>query len=289
MGPLTRQLSLSTTYSIAFRFHAAHPTKPPRTRFLALRSVCLSVHVPKQDDLGAFEACLSFFLHWGSRLLVTFPQPPVPVLTGIELSLARADRELAAHLKSLKVGALSYGWPLLRSAFSEVLDREGFLRLMDRILANADRADLLEAAAVGFAVASRAQLLALESTEEAKAFFRQRQASSSAFDIEMMFRVMEKVSRFGPPEEWSGRGDGDTTGLGGGGGEMAETMAALVMLRSAPREFKPLPRFGAYPFYDGYPQFVINYQAQMRQRVVTQERDMANKCRLVSEAKVVGL
>lgn len=220
---------------------------------------------------------------------MTFPQPPVPVLTGMELSLGRADRELAAHLKSLKVGALSFGWPLLRSAFSEVLDREGFLRLMDRILANADRPDLLEAAAVGFAVASRAQLLALESTEEAEAFFRQRQASS-VFDIEMMFRVMEKVSRFGPPEEWRGKGDdgdNDTTGLDGGGGGMAGTMSALALLRSAPREFKPLPRFGAYPFYDGYPQFVINYQAQMRQRVVTQERHMANKCRLVSEAKIV--
>lgn len=212
---------------------------------------------------------------------MTFPQPPVPVLARMELSLRRADRELAAHLKSVKVGALFYGWPLLRSAFSEVLDREGFLRLIDRILANAERPGLLEAAAVGFAVASRVQLLALESTEKAKAFFRQRQASS-IFDIDRMFRVMENVSRFDFTEEKRGKGDGGITGVDGGGGKMDGTIAALTLLRSAPRKFKPLPRFGAYPYYDGFPQCVVNYQAQMRRRVVMQERNIGNKCRLVS-------
>lgn len=195
----------------------------------------------------------------------------------MELSLARADRELAAHLSSLEVGALSYGWPLLRTAFSEVLDRQGWLRLIDRILANAERPELLEAAAVGFAVASRAQLLALQSTREAEVFFRRRQASS-VFDLERMFRVMDKVSRFGPPEEWRGQGHV----VGGWGGEATrETMAALAMLRSAPRAFRALPRLGAYPSYDGYPQFVMNYQEGMRQRVV-QEQDSGRKGRLVS-------
>eukprot|EP00752_Nemacystus_decipiens_P006940 g6230.t1 len=211
-----------------------------------------------QDDLGAFEACLSFFLHWGSRLLVTFPQPPIPILAGMELSLARADPELAAHLASLEVGALSYGWPLLRTAFSEVLDREDWLRLIDRVLANAERPELLEAAAVGFAVASRAQLLALGSTREAEAFFRRRPASS-VFDLERMFRVMERVSRFGPPEEWRGQ---DHSVGGREEDETSEAMAALGLLRSVPREFEPLPRIGAYPPYDGYPRFVVNYQVE---------------------------
>eukprot|EP00903_Cladosiphon_okamuranus_P006928 g6743.t1 len=236
------------------------------------------VVVFSQDDLGAFEACLSFFLHWGARLLVTFPQPPVPILAGMELCLARVDRELAARLASLGVGALSYGWPLLRTAFSEVLDREDWLRLIDRVLANAARPELLEAAAVGFAVASRAQLLALGSTREVEAYFRRRQASS-VFDLERMFLVMEKVSRFGPPEEWRGRGHV----VGGRGGEdMGETMAALAMMRSAPREFMPLPRHGAYPFYEGYPRFVMNYQARIRQHIV-QQHDIGRKGRLVKD------
>lgn len=196
----------------------------------------------------------------------------------MELCLARADRELAAHLASLEVGALSYGWPLLRTAFSEVLDREDWLRLIDRILSNAERPELLEAAAVGFAVASRAQLLALGSMREAEVFFRRRQASS-VFDLERMFRVMDRVSRFGPPEEW--RGQGHVLGGRRGREDTGETTAALAVLRSAPREFKPLPRLGAYPSYDGYPRFVVNYQAEMRQRVV-QQLDNGHKGRLVS-------
>lgn len=196
----------------------------------------------------------------------------------MELCLARADRVLAAHLASLEVGALSYGWPLLRTAFSEVLDREDWLRLIDRILSNAERPELLEAAAVGFAVASRAQLLALGSMREAEVFFRRRQASS-VFDLERMFRVMDRVSRFGPPEEW--RGQGHVLGGRRGREDTGETMAALAVLRSAPREFKPLPRLGAYPSYDGYPRFVVNYQAEMRQRVV-QQLDNGHKGRLVS-------
>ncbi|CAN0107186.1 unnamed protein product [Scytosiphon promiscuus] len=228
-----------------------------------------------QDDLGAFEAALSFFLHWGSRLLVTFPQPPVPVLAGMELVMRRADRELAAHLTSLKLGALSYGWPLLRSVFAEVLPRYSWLRLMDRLLANADKPELLEAAAVGFAVASRAQLLAIESTGEAKTFFR-RQQPTSDLDLGTMFRVMERVSDFGPPGEWR-RADRGINGSDGGSGGAGGAMSALSLLRSPPREFKPLPRLGAYPYYNGYPEFVIDYQAEMRQRVVRQEHAVAQK------------
>lgn len=120
-----------------------------------------------KDDLGAFEAAMSFLLHWGSRLLVTFPQPPVPILAGMELALRRIDRELASHLDQLSVGALVYGWRLLRSAFSEVLVREDWLRLLDRVFANTDRPELLEAAAVAFVVATRDKLLRCGSTRQA--------------------------------------------------------------------------------------------------------------------------
>lgn len=212
--------------------------------------------------------------------MVTFPQPPVPVLAGMELALRRADRELAAHLASLRVGALAYGWPLLRSLFAEVLPRGDWLRLMDRFLANADKPELYEAAAVGFAVASRAQLLAIESTGEAETFFR-RQQSTPVLDLGTMFQVMERVWSFGPPQQWRRTGSGVDGGDGGGGG-MEEAMSALSLLRAPRQEFKPLPRVGAYPYYNGYPQFAIDYQAELRQRVVGGERTIGHKSRLVS-------
>ena len=65
---------------------------------------------------------------------------------------------------------------------------------------------------------------------------------------------------------------------------MDGTMAALAMLGSAPCGFKPLP-VGAYPDFDGFPQFVVNYQAELRERVVKQEREMETKRRMVRDGK----
>lgn len=249
---------------------------------------------------------MSFLLHWGARLLVTFPQPPVPVLAGMELALRRADRELAAHLKKLSVGALSYGWPLLRSAFSEVLATPDWLRLIDRVLANSGRPEMLEAAAVAFAVASRSRLLACRSTSEAEAIFRRR---CESIDLEKLFQSMERVSKFGMRGGWSrevvgglnpgcshrgrsaeekrrgaraggkrlgGGGEGRGGQWGGGG-----AVAALALLRPAPRQFQALP-IGAYPYFDGYPQYAVNYQMELRERVIKQEEEAECKNQLVS-------
>lgn len=244
-----------------------------------------------QDDLGAFEAAMSFLLHWGSRLLVTFPQPPVPVLAGMELALRRVDPHLSAHLENISVGALTYGWPLLRTAFSHVFARADWLRLLDRLLANPGRPELLEAAAVGFVVASRGSLLSCRSTGEAEAFFRRLPGDGSrgpgrakGGDVDEMFRVMDRVARFGPLETWAWRG-GDSRGGNSrrgdrDGRERDRTVEALTLLRSAPREFQPLPR-GAYPAFDGYPRFVIDYQSELRERVALQERDADRKRQLV--------
>lgn len=224
---------------------------------------------------------MSFLLHWGSRLLVTFPQPPVPVLAGMELALRRIDPQLSAHFEKISVGALIYGWPLLRTAFSHVLTRADWLRLLDRLLANPGQLELLEAAAVGFVVASRASLRNCRSAREAESFFHQLPGDRSGgstngakgVDVDEMFRVMDRVARFGPPENWTwrdrrGRREGDLT------------VEALGLLRSTSREFQPLPR-GAYPAFDGYPQYVINYQSKLRERVALQEQDAERKHQLV--------
>lgn len=206
----------------------------------------------------------------------------------MDLVLRRTDRELSAHLESLTVGAFSYGWPLLRSALSVVLSREDWRRLMDRIFANVKRPDLLEAAVVAFVVASRAKLFVCQSTSEAVDFFQHPQPSVA---VDEMFRVMDKVSTFGPPERWSRErvvAVGNTTGAHGAGsrgskrspGDVDGTMAALTLLRTARREFEPLAA-GSYPRYDGYPQFVVNYQAKMREMVLKQEKEKELKRQLV--------
>jgi hypothetical protein len=61
------------------------------------------------DDLGAFECSMKVLLHWSASWLVTFPQPPVPVLVMLEAMLRRHDSALAKHLRSCSADALVYG------------------------------------------------------------------------------------------------------------------------------------------------------------------------------------
>lgn len=223
-----------------------------------------------KDDLGALEAAMTFLLNWGSRMLVTFPQPPVPVLASMEFALRRVDGELAGHLHGLGVGALWYGWPLLRSAFSEVLARDDWLRLFDRIFANTARLDFLEAAAVAFAVISRVSLLGCRSTDEAKTFFRRRQV----VDIDEIFSVMDRVVDLEAQGDWDAN-TGDACNTDADGAAVARALS-----NATPRKFQPLPR-GAYPTFDGYPEFAVDYQEELRQRIVRQERDVDHRRQLV--------
>jgi hypothetical protein len=77
----------------------------------------------KGDDLSAFEAVMCVLLHWQSGYLATFPSPPVAVLSTLEQLLKSHDPALRRHFKNCKVDAQTYGWGLLRSVFTEVLNR----------------------------------------------------------------------------------------------------------------------------------------------------------------------
>eukprot|EP00953_Heterococcus_sp_UTEX-ZZ885_P002834 2052-Heterococcus_DN1.PRE.1 len=52
---------------------------------------------------------MTVLLHWSASWLVTFPQPPVPVLVMLEAMLRRHDSALAKHLRSCSADALIYG------------------------------------------------------------------------------------------------------------------------------------------------------------------------------------
>ncbi|CAN0275311.1 unnamed protein product [Discosporangium mesarthrocarpum] len=219
-----------------------------------------------QDDLGAFEAAMTFILHWGSRFLMTFPQAPAPILAMIETSLQHHDRRVSAHLQGLGVGALTYGWPLLRTAFTEVLCRTDWLRFVDHLFAEADDPSLFEAAVVGFVIVSRATLLSICSREETESFFRQQQP----VEVGEMLRVA-RVVRGG-----RSRASAEEGGVVGRQSSIVDTMLDFPPLA----RFRPLPR-GGYPAFDGYPQCIVNYQAKQRERVAQAEYQVEQKRQLV--------
>jgi hypothetical protein len=73
------------------------------------------------DDLAVFEASVTLLARWERHYLCTYPHPPLPLLSSLERALALHDPGLVRHLNAIGVGPQVYAWPLLRSAFTEVL------------------------------------------------------------------------------------------------------------------------------------------------------------------------
>ena len=75
------------------------------------------------DDLAAFETVMAVLLHWGGTWLQTFPHPPIPALNTVEQIIHAHDPKLMSHLVALGVSSQVYAWSLLRSVFTEVLNK----------------------------------------------------------------------------------------------------------------------------------------------------------------------
>ncbi len=67
---------------------------------------------------------MSTLLNWCGGWAETFPYPPLADLARVDELLKHHDPQVAAHLSACGVGPELFAWPLLRSAFSEVLTRD---------------------------------------------------------------------------------------------------------------------------------------------------------------------
>ncbi len=113
----------------------------------------------RTDDLGAFETVLTV-LWFGTPWLTISPQLPLTTLAQLAACLGRFDPKLCEHLKLCGIDVIDYGWVLLRSAFSEVLRRDDWLRLWDRIFSIAPvDSDAMIWVAVAIVIAKRSELL----------------------------------------------------------------------------------------------------------------------------------
>ena len=89
----------------------------------------LARHLPDDVSYVSYvpQAAMCVLLHWGRGWLATFPHPPIPALAAIERTLGKHDARLADHLARCGVVAHEWAWPILRSAFSEVVSPLSYL------------------------------------------------------------------------------------------------------------------------------------------------------------------
>jgi hypothetical protein len=103
-----------------------HTHCEPPCVWLPADDTCARVRVAgaEGDDLSAFECVMAVLLNWCATWAETFPYPPLAEMGRIDSLLRYHDPEVAEHLTVCGLGPEQYAWPIMRSAFSEVLTRD---------------------------------------------------------------------------------------------------------------------------------------------------------------------
>ena len=214
------------------------------------------VKLYSSDDVAMFETVATVLTNWCGTWFESFPHPPVALLNAIESSLGRHDQELLRHFSDCEVGPKTYAWLMLRTLFSEVLNKDEWLRLWDNFIGNGNRCTvMLSSAVVAYLRYFRAPLLRLRATSDFEAFFRSQNAIDASKWIKMMFKTAgtAQADEFTPLDDdyASEMGNGEPAGLA-----------------------NALPRGEAYPAFNRYPKAEVDYREQERVKVAAAEEEL---------------
>jgi len=203
-----------------------------------------------KDDLVLFEILASIFTHWLQHFFTQFPQPPVKWLQIIEDCITKADPELAKHFKSTDFHPVQYAWPLLQSIFSDVLTRSQWVIMMDWLVTYSKQPQLLFALAAAYIL----------------------QLSNMLISTKDHIQLAACVKRMGPV---------DVKRM------IRKARELLLSMSNAEQCAYKLPIAGVgdmeYMELKGYPQYVVELGAQIRNQMLEQEQDIAKQRQLIKE------
>jgi hypothetical protein len=127
------------------------------------------VKVFVNKPLACFEAVCTVIVNWCQFWFEYFPLPPVNVLAMVENVLMEHDPELLVFLTNKNVSTELYAWPILKTAFSEILTATAWKAFWDHVLTN-EPAFLL-CGVVAYNVLQRTALLSLKDQRQFKCFY----------------------------------------------------------------------------------------------------------------------
>jgi len=113
------------------------------------------IKVIPNDDLLVFELLLSLILHYQQTWYECYPAEPLVVMNALDHLLDLEDPKLLSHLRANSFTPQVYGWPLLKTLFTDVLARDDWLKLMDHIFTYRDDPELIIFYCAAFLLASR--------------------------------------------------------------------------------------------------------------------------------------
>ncbi|KAI8810836.1 hypothetical protein BJ742DRAFT_675406 [Cladochytrium replicatum] len=207
------------------------------------------VQVFQGDTYSCFECVMAFLMNWCQKWWDYYPNPPVEVLDIIEDLLAFHDRELFEHFQRLGITSQTYAWVLLSSLFTDACTKAEWQQLMDHVITQGPA--FLYYLVVSYQVQFRIQLLHSHRADDIKKFYQRKNAMKLDRFLHRTYLIREKTPDVMSPSSYL-------------------------------RPFKPVLR-GAYPIFDQYPSFIVNYQAKLRERIRKDEEDYIRKRRATEE------
>lgn len=204
------------------------------------------VKIFRENDLAAFEASLSVLLHWCGDFLRSLPYSPVTILSTLDKELQRRDPQLHSHMVQHQINAEVYGWSLLKTIFTEVLNEDEWLILWDHMLTYADKPQLLYVAVLAYLSYFRTALLGALDRFSIEQFFHQQNAIKIQSFLQLLTNISQSVDLKlfdSQSMEMENGGDGDSA--------------------SRVKNYWPLTS-GQYPAFASYPKFVVDFQISVR-------------------------
>ncbi|XP_062347404.1 TBC1 domain family member 31 isoform X3 [Cinclus cinclus] len=220
------------------------------TRYMPLLAFPF-VKLFQNNQLICFEVVATVVVNFCQHWFEYFPNPPVNVLSMMENVLAHHDKELLQHLVKYNVTSQVYAWPLLETLLSEVLTREEWLKVFDNIFSNHPSYFLM--VVVAYIVCSRAPLLHCNQAADFEYFFHHRNNVDINVVIKEAYHLMEATPLEIHPQR---------------------------MLD----DFTPLTK-GQYPVFNKYPMFIVDYQAQEREKIRQEEIEYLRERQLAHESE----
>ena len=167
----------------------------------------------------------------------------------MEQLLGFHDPELLAHFEQNKISSQVYAWIMMQSLFSELYSKQDWLKLWDHLVTN--QPSFMYFVVIAYLIRFRRPLLETHRLGDLEYFFQRRNAVNVSSIILLAYRLAESTP----------------------------TSLAPASFVSA---FTPLLQ-GEYPVFNKFPEFIVNYQSKMKEKIRKDEEDYMRKRKTAEE------
>ncbi|KAJ3294809.1 TBC1 domain member 31 [Borealophlyctis nickersoniae] len=202
------------------------------------------------DMFSGLEVVMTVLANWCQKWWEYYPNPPIECLDIIEDLLGYHDSELLGHLVQHKVTSQVYAWLPLRALFSELFSKNDWLQIWDHFVTAPP--SFAYYFLVAYLIGHRVALLDCKKKEEFKHFFQRRTPTAN------VSHVIQSAYH------------------------LAATTPSTVSPSTFLAPFRPLLK-GEYPLFNQYPEFIVNYQSKMKERIRKDEEECLRKRKVADE------